>query len=472
MDPTLGEAARQSSLEKLDELERQEKEAQRQVSIASPLGHRAAPEFASVETVQAALAPNEALLSFQIGNWETYERDFGGGSWLIVLTRETQSVHRLPGRTELTQMIPVFSGLIARADGLEAASAVRLYQVLLADALHGLPAGIERLIVVPDGALHHLPFDTLRAARDAPPLAARYELVVAPSSTLFLHWRAGRPAQATKRALAFADPALETAGGSIANVRSAVFGEGLRLGRLPFARRESRAIERHLGSVEAVVGDLASEHALKARDLRAYDVVHFAAHAIADEARPERSAVLLCAGADTEDGLLQAREIAELDLEGRVVVLSACRTAAGTFLIGEGVLSLARAFFEAGAHAVIGSRWPIRDEDAAAFFDIFYRSLARGATLAGALKQAKVETIASGRPAAAWASVVLVGNGDLRLTAPVTSSTPHRYWPIAVLLLGIAVGVAIVVRRSVRASRMRDVTAIASHPLSAISSQP
>ena len=74
-------------------------------------------------------------------------------------------------------------------------------------------------------------------------------------------------------------------------------------------------------------------------------------------------------GPTSEDGLLQTREIEGLDLEGRIVVLSACQTASGAILGGEGVLSLARAFFEAGAHAVIGSRWPIRDEDAASLFD-------------------------------------------------------------------------------------------------------
>ena len=88
--------------------------------------------------------------------------------------------------------------------------------------------------------------------------------------------------------------------------------------------------------------------------------------------------MLLSAGADNEDGLLQAREIEGLDLEGRIVVLSACQTVSGAVLSGEGVLSLARAFFEAGAQAVIGSRWPIRDEDAAWFFDAFYRGSAKG----------------------------------------------------------------------------------------------
>jgi CHAT domain-containing protein len=137
-------------------------------------------------------------------------------------------------------------------------------------------------------------------------------------------------------------------------------------------------------------------------------------HALADEQRPERSAVLLAPGAATEDGLLQAREIQGLDLDGRIVVLSACQTASGAVLSGEGVLSLARAFFEAGAHAVVGTRWPIRDADASELFDTFYERLGSGAALAGALKAAKVASLEAGRPASTWASLVLLGDGSAR----------------------------------------------------------
>ena len=106
---------------------------------------------------------------------------------------------------------------------------------------------------------------------------------------------------------------------------------------------------------------------------------------MSDERRPERSAVLLSPGSEGEDGLLQAREIQALDLDGKIVVLSACQTAAGAAVDGEGMLSLARAFFEAGARAVIGTRWPIRDADAAALFDTFYRGIGEGLSLSEAL---------------------------------------------------------------------------------------
>ena len=442
MDPGLAHDERRDTLKQLEELEGREQEAQRRIAVAAR--QPATPAFASIEAVQSALAGNEALLSFQVGIWETYEGEFGGGSWLIAVTRQGRSVYRIPDRAQLTPMVPVFTGLLARDGDVTKGAAARLYQDVIADAVQALPAGIQRLIVVPDGPLHRLPFDALREGRDRKPLVTRYEIDIAPSATLWLHWRRHPPRAAKHRALVFADPELDVDGERPATERNAALQHGLRLGRLPFARRESRALERHLGGVEALVGLQASERALKDRDLREYGILHFAAHAIADERDHDRSAVLLSPGAGDEDGLLQAREIEGLDLDGRIVVLSACHTASGAVLSGEGVLSLARAFFAAGAQSVIGTRWPIRDEDAAIIFDAFYRTLGGGASLAEALAQAKVEVMNAGRPAAVWASLVLLGDGAFRPfpggpreTAP-TFSIAAPIGLAVVLLLSIA----------------------------------
>lgn len=213
-------------------------------------------------------------------------------------------------------------------------------------------------------------------------------------------------------ALALADPELgiDTA----AEDRNAVLREGVTLGALPHARREGLAVVRHLGGdSKLLLGADASERAIKDAELSRYGIVHFAAHAIADQDNPERSAIVLTPGDDTEDGLLQAREISELELDGRVIVLSACRTASGRTLSGEGVLSLARAFFQAGAHVVVASRWPLRDEVAAFLFDRFYRALAQGNSVAAALRAAKQDAIADGMAASDWSGLAVYGNGAL-----------------------------------------------------------
>ena len=439
MDPALSLAARQAELNRLSALEAREQESSRQIARLS-VGGRPAPSFASLADVQALLRPNEALLSFQLGVWDTIERTFGGGAWLTAVTHDRREVYRIPDRAHFAPLVPVFTGLLSAGDGRDIAAAVRLYADVFSTALADLPPGITRLILVPDGPLHRLPFDALRGSPDAKPLGTRYELVVSPSATLWLATRERGTAARRGRVLVLADPELAVANDANAVERQAVLERGVALGRLPYARRESRALARYLGDVDALDGQAASELAIKTRALGGYELVHFAAHAVADETHPERSAVFLAPGDAAQDGLLQVREIRELDLEGAIVVLSACQTAAGTVLAGEGMLSLARAFFQAGALAVVGTRWHIRDEDAASLFESFYRELGNGATVSGALAETKADALERGRRADVWAGLVLLGDGERRLFAPRTrESRPHPGILAGLILLAAVV---------------------------------
>jgi CHAT domain-containing protein len=172
-------------------------------------------------------------------------------------------------------------------------------------------------------------------------------------------------------------------------------------------------VTRRLAGSTLRVGASASESELKTSRLDEFAVVHFATHALVDDAHPDRSSLVLTPGQAAEDGLLQSREIAELPLAGRVVVLAACRSASGSLVAGEGVMSLARAFFQAGAHGVVGSLWPLRDDEAALLLDAFYRHAAQGRSLGAALASAQRDAISAGLPAAAWAGLVVVGDPAL-----------------------------------------------------------
>ena len=112
MDPTIKSDERRKTLHELEALERREQEAQRQIAVAANNRRGVSPTFASLDAIQSALGDNEALLSFQVGIWETYEGEFGGGSWLIALTRHGRSVYRIPDRSQLAPMVPVFTGLL------------------------------------------------------------------------------------------------------------------------------------------------------------------------------------------------------------------------------------------------------------------------------------------------------------------------------------------------------------------------
>ena len=418
LDPTLPTADRAAAMQELERLEVEEADLRNQLARAAPaLGGR--PGFATLARVRQALAADEALLSFQVSSWEDGRGDFAGGSWLLVTTKGGTRAYRLPARGELRPAVRLFNGTFDRRDGSEALPAAGLYRRLLEAPLRELSSNIRRLVLVPDDALHQLPFAALRPSPKAPPLAERYELTEVPSATLWLSWKERRPAVAPIPALALADPPLPGGDGAeLAAAREraavAVFASGVPLGPLPYARAESRAVVRALGggSVQRL-GEDASELYVKTTQLQRFGVLHFATHAVTDEANPDRSGVLLAPGAANQDGLLQIREIVDLDLRGRVIVLSACSSNTGAVLRGEGVMSLARAFFQAGAHTVVASLWRLRDDEAAGFFDRFYRHLGRGRSVAAALHAAQRGMIRDGAPAAAWAGLVVLGDGDL-----------------------------------------------------------
>lgn len=408
---------REALLAQLERAEDDEAEARRALR---PRASSAGPAaFPALEDVRAHLRPDEALLSFQVALWTDAHGAFGGGAWLLASTRAGTRVLRLPDRARLEPAVALFLGLVERRDGSELRAAARLHAELLGPALEALPAGVRRLLIVPDGVLHRLPWAALRDARGRP-LAARYTVSVVPSAGLWLRWRRAPTPPLAPAVLALADP--ERAGADAARVaqqRAFLLASDLAPGRLPHARREGRAALRALGGHSRLLtGRQASERALQqALDAR-YGVLHVAAHALVDDERPERSALWLAPGADDEDGLLQWREIAALPLAGRLVVLSACRSAGGALLQGEGVLGLARAFFEAGATTVVGGLWPLRDDETADVLQRFYRHLRAGQSVADALRAGQDEAARAGAPAAAWAGLVVLGDGSVTLAPP------------------------------------------------------
>lgn len=420
LDPRLDGRARANLLADLERLEDEEQAVRAKLST----GHRGPPvTIASIDQVQQALEPDEAMLSFAVGLDENFYGDFGGGAWLLVISRDDVRVYRSPDRSALYGMVTVFRGLAEHVERIDARASVGLYASLLREPLQQLPGNVTRLVIVADGPLHQLPFVALRPAADGPSLGETHEIVTVPSATAWLWLRHLPPAHGAHAALVMADPVLlDTVRTSAPAADRGWWSAAQQLGPLPFARTEGRALLSRIGGRgHLLVGSAASEAAVKQADPRSYRVVHFAAHALVDEERPERSAIFLAPGVATEDGLLQAREIADLPLDGHIVVLSACGSATGAVLAGEGVLGLSRAFLEAGAATVVGTLWTIRDDHAAQFFDWFYASLGRGHTVGTALADARRAAIASGMPASAWSGVVAIGD-DQRRIEPATSA--------------------------------------------------
>jgi len=414
---------RAEAIDRLARLEREERELRSLEARRAGDASGPTPAFASSREVRSELGEDEAFVTIF-------------DQWALAHTTSATRVYELPGARATANTIGLFNQLVVRRDGSETAAGVRLYQALLADVLADLPAGISRLIISPDAWLQVLPFDLLRESTSAEPVGARFVTSIVPSATTWLRWRRTPSPPADMATYVAADPETGTSRTSGSTGRRLwVLGSGEPLVRLPHARREARTIASVVPEATVAVGVDATEAALKTTDLGRYGLLHFATHAVIDSERPERSAVILAPGADGEDGLMQPRDIARLDLTGRVVLLSACQSASGLVVGGEGVLGLTHAFFQAGARAVVASAWPLEDREAADLFESFYEALAQGATLADALASARRERLAAGAPAAAWAGVTIYGDGDI---APFSgSSADGRGGPAAVTTVSV-----------------------------------
>lgn len=369
--------------------------------------------FVSVDEIKRALAPNEAFLFFQIGLWKSVYGMFDGGAWLLSVTSAGLHVYRLPDRYALENKVSLLLYFMERGE-LPADSwptLYRLYEELVEQALDELPDGINRLIVASSSDLKQIPLSVLRPDEGSPPLGSRYQFSLVPSATLWLRWRALPETAPHHQILVFADPELPSSEQVSTKVRAWRRQHLPKLRLLPQAQWEGEVATIYAGAGLLRTGSEASESFAKNVDLSSYGIIHFAAHAVSDS-NSENSAIVLAPGSKSEDGLLMPDEIAQLKLDGQIVILSVCNGASGTLMRGEGVMSLARAFLEAGARSVIGTLWKVRDGDAADVVEAFYRHLVTGISVGDALSTAQRERMRKGMPESSWAGFVVIGDAD------------------------------------------------------------
>ena len=337
----------------------------------------------------------------------------------------------------------------------------------VAEQLQGPWRG-KRLVIVAAGALEYLPFAALPLPRvaDGPardqaavPLIARHEIVEAPSASVLATLRreaVGR--EPSRRSVAvLADPVFEADDPRVARVASvASVARTTRAGndwsatramvasdtpaelsyvasrtvqrlddvdgraglaRLPFSRDEARAIGLLAGAGTLRATDFqASRATALGSALEDYRIVHFATHGLIDAERPELSGLVLSLVNDRgapQDGLLRLHDIFNMRLNADLVVLSACQTALGKEIKGEGLVGLTRGFMYAGAPRVVASLWQVSDVATAELMKKFYAGmLQRRQPAAAALRAAQLELARDPRWASPyfWAGFVLQGD--------------------------------------------------------------
>jgi CHAT domain-containing protein len=313
-----------------------------------------------------------------------------------------------------------FSGKINSLTALQAiskqkAQGQQLYQKLF-QPLEPYLTTARKLIIVPDGALAYLPFETLVSGAKGGTnyLLERFAISYAPSASALAALRAHQTAvRNTNGLIAFGDP-IYALDGQSNSASSAVRSSELR--QLPYTRTEVNEIAALFPTLERRVflGADAQEQIVKTQPLQQYRYVHFAAHSNINEEHPARSGIILSRLTDSnEDGMLQMSEVMRLKLNADLVTLSACRTGLGKLLNGEGMIGLTRAFFYAGTKSVVVSLWNVNDIATASLMKSFYKNLQQGKTKQDALRLAKLELLKGPQRAWRhpyyWAAFVLVG---------------------------------------------------------------
>ncbi|MBI4467771.1 MAG: CHAT domain-containing protein [Acidobacteria bacterium] len=364
------------------------------------------------------------------------------GSYLWAVTKDRCQMYKLPGRESIKRDIDRFRKLLASPTADKKAfercyaTSRNLYGMLLRPADELLDK-FENLVIVPDGILHYLPFETLikgkRGGRATLPdyLLTTHTMSTISSATVLgvLASRSRTPRDGRRRLLAYADPQFRPKGNArrrasshtrLADIVRGGFEErGVNFEPLRFAKEEVKGIAALYprGTAKLYVGGAATETSFKRERLTDFDFIHFATHAVIDEEFPALSGIVLSLSTEgeDEDGVLTMNEIFNLELHADLVTLSACQTGLGKLVRGEGMVGLTRAFMYAGAPSVLVSLWNVRDSSTAELMKSFYRHLRTGKSKADALREAKRDMIRSGRPLHRfpyfWAPFVLVGKG-------------------------------------------------------------
>ena len=423
-----------------------------QIRAASPrYAELTRPQPLTLSEAQKQLDHKTILLHYLLGKERSY---------LWVVSEDALESYELPPRAKiegfarqayelLTTRLPLEGeterervARLARArsaDRLYWKVAAQLSRILLGDVADKILG--KRLVIVPDGALHYVSFAALPApqkveaiinenvaALDPAPLVVDHEIVVLPSASILKSLRQSRPYRmvAQKEIAVLADPVFSITDHRLGQkpvrkkpplTKSLPRGD-IMLRRLPFSLREAEAIAALAapGSAFIAHGFQANRDAVVNSSLNQYRRLHFATHASLNEKQPALSGIVLSRfkeDGSPRPGFLGLQDIYNLDLAADQVVLSACQTALGREIKGEGIIGLTRGFLYSGATQVVSSFWKVDDIATCDLMTIYYQGvLKQGMSPAAALRQAQIKLWKQSRwrPPYFWAAFALHGD--------------------------------------------------------------
>jgi len=335
-------------------------------------------------------------------------------SYCVVISRDSSRIVTLASREQIEKLVATYLNNL-KAKSASNTEAVALYKVLF----QGIPetAKTSRLIIVPDGRLHLLPFDALIDA-NGHFLVETHTISYSPSATAMYLMSSIAPHQRAQHTLLGVggipyDHAEDL--NKLVTLRG--YSNGA-LVNLPASQEELLAADAAVqsGGNTLLIGSNATKSAFESSQLDGRTIIHLAVHGFANEKHPERAALILLSDSRSgDDGILEAGEIVRLHTNADLVVLSACDTAVGSLQGEEGIANLSLAFLLSGSNTVVSTLWSIEDTSTLYLMKRFYAHLAEGNTAATALTAAKRDMLKTYGAQAIpyyWASFRLEGLGD------------------------------------------------------------
>ena len=399
----------------------------------------------ATEIEQASLDSKTTFFEYALGAEHSYLWVIGGGKLKSYV---------LPSRKQLEEMVKHWRGLAAGQERAEAGSgdklkplSARLSCALFADAVQ---SGMTQMVIVPDGQLAMLPFAALpeNGCSSVPggPLVASHEVAMTPSLSVFFSRKQEAENHFQGEVAIVADPVFDAADpraaalktrATIHDSRSAWNPEtSVALPRLLNTGYEANTIQDTVrkaagnNQVFLAQGFDANVETVLSSKMQDYRIWHLATHGVYDETMPEFSGLVFSlVGTDggPRFGFLKAQDIARLNVRAELVVLSACDSAAGDIVSGEGIMGLSYAFLHAGAKQVVSTLWSIDDAKSKELMVVFYKELMRNCgNAAAALRQSQLTVMRQPHNSEPyyWAGFELTSRGESRISSDSNKDVP------------------------------------------------
>ncbi|MEM7052461.1 MAG: CHAT domain-containing protein [Acidobacteriota bacterium] len=339
------------------------------------------PRAVDLRALQAVLSEDTLLLDFSLAGRETFVFWVGsqalGGKRLAVTRDQVEEWAR--------KLRDAFDRPSSEPHKLRGDRALEAIAKALFEPIEAQLAGKSRLLLVLDGALHHVPFALLPQPADGRLMIESFQIERTPSASTLLLPRPPRKLEETPRRALLLAPF----GGPPEPWMAA-------LGTLPASQSEVEAIAEHFPPEQQTLafGEAARRHWLETPEAAHFDLIHLASHAIIRPEALERSGIFFAPEGSLDADLLDVHAIFELRLTADLVTLSTCQSALGRELPGEGLRGMTQAFFSAGAERLVASLWSVRDDATATLMTRLYAGyLGEEMSAAAALRQAQLSML-------------------------------------------------------------------------------